>query len=42
MVSGNIYNLLKDIAAIGEAKWVGGGLFLPPLCFSAVSVASKG
>ena len=42
MVSGNIYKLLKDIAAVGEAKWVGGGLFLPPLYFSAVSVASKG
>src|ERR1035437_8040934 len=31
MVSGNIYQLLKEITAVGEAKWVGGGLFVPPL-----------
>ncbi|MDO8715266.1 MAG: TldD/PmbA family protein [Dehalococcoidales bacterium] len=43
MVSGNIYQLLKEITAIGsEAKWVGGSLFIPPLYFSGVSVASKG
>lgn len=42
MVSGNIYQLLKEITAIGsEAKWVGGSLFIPPLYFSGVSVASK-
>ena len=42
MVSGNIYQLLKEIAAIGsEAKWVGGSLNTPPLYFSSVSVASK-
>lgn len=42
MVSGNIYQLLKQIAAIGsEAKWVGGFLNTPPLYFSSVSVASK-
>jgi len=42
MVSGNIYQLLKDITAIGsEARWVGGFLNTPPLYFSGVSVASK-
>ncbi|MCJ7763750.1 MAG: TldD/PmbA family protein [Dehalococcoidales bacterium] len=43
MVSGNIYKLLKDIAAIGsDARWVGGSLSTPSLYFSSVSVASKG
>ncbi|MDO8578428.1 MAG: TldD/PmbA family protein [Dehalococcoidales bacterium] len=42
MVSGNIYQLLKEITAVGEARWVGGGLFVPPLYFSRVSVTSKG
>ncbi len=42
MVSGNVYQLLKQIAAIGnEVKWVGGFLNTPPLYFSSVSVASK-
>ncbi len=43
MVSGNIYQLLKQITAIGsEAKWVGGFLQTPHLYFPSVSVASKG
>jgi len=42
MVSGNIYQLLKDITVIGsEARWVGGFLNTPPLYFPSVSVASK-
>jgi len=42
MVSGNIYQLLKQTAAIGsEAKWVGSFLNTPPLYFPSVSVASK-
>ncbi len=42
MVSGNIYQLLKQITAIGsEAKWVGGFLNTPPLYFPSVAVASK-
>ena len=42
MVSGNVYQLLKEITAIGsESKWVGGSLFVPPLYFPMVSVASK-
>ncbi|MFC2025484.1 TldD/PmbA family protein, partial [Chloroflexota bacterium] len=36
MVSGNIYQLLKQITAIGsEPKWVGGFLNTPPLYFSS-------
>jgi PmbA protein len=43
MVSGNIYKLLKDIAAIGnDARWVGGSLYTPSLYLPGVSVASKG
>ena len=42
MVSGNIYQILKQIAAIGnEAKWVGSFLKTPPLYCPSVSVASK-
>jgi len=42
MVSGNIYHLLKDIAAIGsDARWVGGSLKTPSLYFNSVSVASQ-
>lgn len=42
MVSGNVYQLLKDITAIGsDARWVGGFLNTPSLYFSSVSVASK-
>ncbi len=42
MVSGNIYQLLKEIAAIGsESRWVNGFLNTPPLYLSNVSVASK-
>ena len=42
MVSGNIYQILKQITAIGsEAKWVGGFLNTPPLYCPSVSVASK-
>ena len=42
MVSGNVYQLLKKITALGkEARWVGGFLQTPHICFPAVSVASK-
>jgi PmbA protein len=42
MVSGNIYQLLKDITAIGsDCKWVGGSLCIPSLYFPSVSVASR-
>jgi PmbA protein len=43
MVSGNVYKILKDIAAIGsEARWVGGFLQTPPLYCHRLSVSSKG
>jgi len=42
MVSGNVYQVLKDIIAIGsEAKWVGGFLQTPHLYCPSLSVASK-
>jgi len=42
MVSGNIYQILKQIAAIGsEAKWVGGSLNTPHLYCSSLSVAAR-
>ena len=42
MVSGNIYQVLKQIEAIGsEPKWVGGFLNTPPLYCPSLSVASK-
>jgi PmbA protein len=43
MVSGNVYKILKDIAAIGsETKWVGGFLQTPPIYCKELSVSSKG
>ncbi|GAF80596.1 unnamed protein product, partial [marine sediment metagenome] len=42
MVSGNIYQVLKQIIAIGsDAKWVGSFLYTPSLYCPSVSVASK-
>ena len=42
MVSGNIYQVLKELAAIGsDARWVGGFLQIPPIYCPRVSVASK-
>jgi len=42
MVSGNIYQILKQITAIGsDAKWVGGSLKTPHLYCPSLSVASK-
>lgn len=41
MVSGNIYQALKDITAIGsQARWVGSSLLTPPIYLPAISVAS--
>ena len=43
MVSGNIYQALKRLLAIGsEARWVGGALSAPPLYIPGLAVASKG
>ena len=42
MVSGNIYQLLNNISAIGsDGKWVGGSLYTPSLFFAEVGVASR-
>ncbi|MBA7478733.1 hypothetical protein ES707_14161 [subsurface metagenome] len=42
MVSGNVYQILKQITAIGsEVKWVGSFLKTPPLYCPNLSVASK-
>ncbi|MDD4874150.1 MAG: metallopeptidase TldD-related protein, partial [Dehalococcoidales bacterium] len=42
MVSGNIYQLLKDIAAIGnDSKWIGGSFNTPSFYFPSVSISSK-
>jgi PmbA protein len=42
MVSGNIYQVLKEIEAVGkDGKWVGGMLFTPSFYCSGVSVATK-
>jgi PmbA protein len=42
MVSGNIYQVLKEITAIGsEPEWVGGFLHTPPLYCPRLSVATK-
>ena len=42
MVSGNVYQVLKQITAIGsDAKWVGGFLQTPHLYCPSLSVASK-
>jgi PmbA protein len=43
MVSGNVYMILKNIAAIGsETRWVGGFLQTPPFYCKGLSVSSKG
>jgi PmbA protein len=42
MVSGNVYQVLKKVTAIGsQAEWVGGFLHTPPLYCPRLSVASK-
>ncbi len=43
MVSGNIYKILKDIAAIGsETRWISSFLRTPPIYCKGLSVSSKG
>jgi PmbA protein len=42
MVSGNVYEALKNLAAVGrEGRWLGGSLKLPHLYFPVLAVASK-
>ncbi len=43
MIAGNVYQVSKELLAIGqEARWVGGALQAPPLYCSGVSVTTKG
>ncbi|MDO8568260.1 MAG: metallopeptidase TldD-related protein [Dehalococcoidales bacterium] len=41
MVSGNVYQMLKEVTLGSEAKWVGGFIQTPHLFFPSISVASK-
>lgn len=42
MVSGNIYEALKEVVLGRESRWVGSGLLAPPIYIPAIAVASKG
>ncbi len=43
VVSGNVYQVLKEVAAVGkEAKWVGSFIQTPHIYCPSLSVASKG
>ncbi|MFH1651567.1 MAG: TldD/PmbA family protein [Chloroflexota bacterium] len=43
MVYGNVYQVLREVSAVGkEAKWVGGSLLAPYLYCPRVSVATRG
>jgi len=43
MVSGNIYKILKDIAAVGsESRWISSFLQTPPIYCRGLAVSSKG
>jgi PmbA protein len=42
VISGNVYNVLNSIEAIGsESRWIGGSLKTPAIYCHGVSVASK-
>ena len=42
MVFGNVYELLKDIAAVGnDGRWLGGKLYTPSISCPLISVSSK-
>lgn len=42
MISGNVYRALSDLIAVGgEGRWVGGGLYAPPIAVGGIAVASK-
>jgi len=42
MVSGNVYEALKEVVLGRESRWVGSGLLTPPIYVPAIAVASKG
>jgi PmbA protein len=42
MISGNVYQVLKDIAAIGsDAKWIGGSFCTPSIYIPSLSISSR-
>jgi PmbA protein len=42
MVSGNIYEALKEVAAVGrDGKWVGGRVRIPHICCPRLAVSAK-
>ncbi|MGA2368748.1 MAG: metallopeptidase TldD-related protein [Dehalococcoidia bacterium] len=42
MVYGNVYQLLKDITAIGnDSRWIAGYVNTPSICCAQISIASK-
>jgi PmbA protein len=42
MVSGNVYQILKEVVSLGkDSKWVGGALFAPHIFCPSLSVASN-
>lgn len=42
MVHGNVYELLNDLAAIGnDARWVGGSLYTPSIYCRSIAVAAE-
>ena len=43
MISGNIYEVLKEVAAIGrEGKWLGGRARIPHIYCPRIAVSTKG
>ena len=43
VITGNVYNALNNIAAIGnDGEWIGGSLYSPSICCNDVSVATRG
>ncbi|MBI2863524.1 MAG: TldD/PmbA family protein [Chloroflexi bacterium] len=43
MVAGNVYDVLKDVVALGsEAEWLGGSMFVPAIYVASLGVASRG
>jgi PmbA protein len=42
MVSGNVYQILKEIVTLGkEGRWVGGSIYAPHIYCKSLAVASK-
>lgn len=42
LIAGNVYRALANIRQIGgEAEWVGGGLYCPPLALDGITVSTK-